>query len=336
MGCYAAIPALGAVGDYVVARGRPAVLLCLELTSLHLQPPSAEHEQFVVHALFSDAAAAVAVLPGTGGGLELVDVAALTDSATADHMTWEITGRSAAAGRYRSAQHFTDEVLRPFGARFAAETPFRPVDVRSVLADGDTVVVVWDGEGTTTAGTTYRNTYAWFLTLREGRVVDGTAFYDSLAIDELWERVSPDGAGSSSAQGEHETDDGERQRHRRHDQALGPAARDRVQGHAEDEVAGEDPDADVGHTVRQQGDDAGGLEHQQREQGVEDDRHRAADPQPRGQDDVLPAPREPAQRCAADQRRLEDGEGGEQDDPDGSGHDHGGTLAAGWTTEGSR
>jgi len=37
------------------------------------------------------------------------------------------------------------------------------------------VVVPWDGAGTTTTGTTYRNTYAWFMTLREGKVVDGTA-----------------------------------------------------------------------------------------------------------------------------------------------------------------
>ncbi len=117
----------------------------------------------------------------------------------AEDMTWEITGRSAAAGRYRSARHFTEEVLRPFGARFHPETPFRPVDVRTVLADGHTVVVVRDGEGTTRAGTSYRNTYAWFLTLRNGPVVDGTAFYDSLAFDELWEAVPPDGADRPQA-----------------------------------------------------------------------------------------------------------------------------------------
>jgi predicted naringenin-chalcone synthase len=93
MGCYAAIPALRAVGDYVIAHSRPAVLLCLELTSLHLQPASADHQQFVVHALFSDAAAAVVVLPDGGPGLELVDVAAVTDHATADHMTWDVTDR---------------------------------------------------------------------------------------------------------------------------------------------------------------------------------------------------------------------------------------------------
>jgi predicted naringenin-chalcone synthase len=90
MGCYAALPALGAAADFVVARGRPAVVLCLELTSLHVQPPSAEIDQVVSHALFSDAAAAV-VLEPAGAGLKVVDVTARTDAATADHMTWDIT-----------------------------------------------------------------------------------------------------------------------------------------------------------------------------------------------------------------------------------------------------
>jgi predicted naringenin-chalcone synthase len=100
MGCYAALPGLGAVGDFTVARSRPSVLLCLELPSLHAQPgtttPVGERaseddvQQMVAHALFSDAAAAVVIEPG-GPGVELVDVMALTDSATSDHMTWDIT-----------------------------------------------------------------------------------------------------------------------------------------------------------------------------------------------------------------------------------------------------
>lgn len=94
MGCYGALPGLGAVGDHVVARGRPAVLLCVELASLHIQPPTDDLEQVVAHSLFSDAAAAVVVEPGsstTGGGLEVVDVAARTDISTADLMTWDVT-----------------------------------------------------------------------------------------------------------------------------------------------------------------------------------------------------------------------------------------------------
>lgn len=38
MGCYAALPGLGAVSDNVVARGRPALLVCVEVASLHVQP----------------------------------------------------------------------------------------------------------------------------------------------------------------------------------------------------------------------------------------------------------------------------------------------------------
>jgi predicted naringenin-chalcone synthase len=90
MGCYAALPGLGVVADFVQARGRPAVLLCLELTSLHVQPPSADTGQIVAHSLFSDAAAAVVVLPG-GPGYEVLDVESVTDAATADHMTWDVT-----------------------------------------------------------------------------------------------------------------------------------------------------------------------------------------------------------------------------------------------------
>ena len=41
MGCYAAVPGLSTVTDYVVSHRRPAVLLCCELTSLHVQPPIA-------------------------------------------------------------------------------------------------------------------------------------------------------------------------------------------------------------------------------------------------------------------------------------------------------
>ncbi|MEE1930572.1 type III polyketide synthase [Streptomyces sp. TRM 70351] len=98
MGCYAALPALRSVADYVVARGQTAVLLCLELTSLHVQPPTNEAQQVVSHALFGDAATALVLQPGPAPApaaprpaLELVDVTALTDPTTGDHMTWDVT-----------------------------------------------------------------------------------------------------------------------------------------------------------------------------------------------------------------------------------------------------
>ena len=111
----------------------------------------------------------------------------------ADDMTWEITGRSAVSKKFASTQELIDEVLGPFGARFSSDDPFRPVSIRGIYDDeaNSTVVVLWDGKGTTTAGATYRNTYAWIMTLSGGKVVDGTAFYDSIAFNELWESVKP-------------------------------------------------------------------------------------------------------------------------------------------------
>ncbi|GAB3202715.1 hypothetical protein GCM10027261_41930 [Geodermatophilus arenarius] len=91
MGCYAALPGLAAVGDFVAARSRPAVLLCCELTSLHVQPAQRDLDQVVAHALFSDAAAAVVVEPGAARGRRLAGVVARTDPSTADHMTWDVT-----------------------------------------------------------------------------------------------------------------------------------------------------------------------------------------------------------------------------------------------------
>jgi alkylresorcinol/alkylpyrone synthase len=91
MGCYAAIPGLAAVSDFVTARARPAVLLCCELTSLHLQPAQRDLDQVVAHALFSDAAAAVVLEPGAFRGRRLAGIVARTDASTADHMTWDVT-----------------------------------------------------------------------------------------------------------------------------------------------------------------------------------------------------------------------------------------------------
>ena len=111
----------------------------------------------------------------------------------APDMQWEIVGRSAVAKKYNGTRQFVDQVLHPFGARFDPRAPFRPTTIRAIYADDDqhTVAVIWDGEGITTAGSIYRNTYAWFMTLDAGRVTNGTAFYDSIAFNKLWQTAPP-------------------------------------------------------------------------------------------------------------------------------------------------
>lgn len=123
MGCYAAIPGLRAAADYVQSHARPAVLLCLELTSLHVQPPSADVQQMVSHALFSDAAAAAvlrphatasAADPAGGPGLRVREVASVTDVSSADYMTWDVTDLGFRMGLSPRVPDVLGEHLAPF------------------------------------------------------------------------------------------------------------------------------------------------------------------------------------------------------------------------------
>src|SRR3954451_14859516 len=71
----------------------------------------------------------------------------ITDLFATD-MVWRTAGRPVVSREYGSRQEFVDEVLASFGARFSSSSdPFRPVTIRSLHADGDTVIVRWDGRG---------------------------------------------------------------------------------------------------------------------------------------------------------------------------------------------
>ena len=93
VGCHAALPTLDVVRHYVSSEQRPALVLCLELPSLHIQEASLALEDVVVHSLFSDAACAAVVHPGAPGssGLSILDAVSVTDAAWSDEMTWTVT-----------------------------------------------------------------------------------------------------------------------------------------------------------------------------------------------------------------------------------------------------
>ena len=101
---------------------------------------------------------------------------------------WTIVGSSAASGTYHSRRDFMDQVIIPFNARLS--TPLVPT-VRAIYADGDTVIVLWDGAATARDGKSYENTYSWYLKMRDGKIISAIALYDSIAFDDLWKRVKP-------------------------------------------------------------------------------------------------------------------------------------------------
>ncbi|MBA4751035.1 MAG: nuclear transport factor 2 family protein [Sphingopyxis sp.] len=115
---------------------------------------------------------------GTGGPYDLL----------ADEAVWTISGNSLASKTYPSKEAFMSEVIRPFNARMSARLI---PSVHKIYADGDTVIAHFDAKGTARDGQPYVNTYAWILTLKNGRIVRTVAFFDAKAFDDFWTRVTP-------------------------------------------------------------------------------------------------------------------------------------------------
>lgn len=106
----------------------------------------------------------------------------------ADDASWTITGNSAGAKTYPTRTAFIDEVIRPFNARMRSRLIPR---IRRLYAENDTVIAFFDAAGTARDGQPYTNTYVWILEMSGGKIVRAYAFFDSIAFDDLWRRVSP-------------------------------------------------------------------------------------------------------------------------------------------------
>ena len=114
---------------------------------------------------------------GTGSPYQLLD----------DNVSWTIVGENLASKEYKSRKAFIDEVITPFNQRMSKG--LIPT-IRDIYADGDTVIVFFDAEGTARDGKPYVNTYSWFLRFRGEKVVRATAFFDSIRFNDLWTRVA--------------------------------------------------------------------------------------------------------------------------------------------------
>lgn len=102
--------------------------------------------------------------------------------------TFEVTGDSMIAGIYTSKRDLNARLFGPFNARLVSG--LKPT-IRNVYADGDTVVAFYDGSATANDGQPYHNTYTWFMHMRDGQIVRVEAFLDSIALNDLWQRVAP-------------------------------------------------------------------------------------------------------------------------------------------------
>jgi uncharacterized protein len=102
---------------------------------------------------------------------------------------WTVVGNSPVSRTFRSKQEFLDVVIAPFNARLSS--PLVP-SVRAIYVDGDMVIVFWDGAATARDGKPYRNTYTWYLQMRDGLIVNAVAFFDTVEFNNFWTRIGPE------------------------------------------------------------------------------------------------------------------------------------------------
>ena len=111
-------------------------------------------------------------------------------SLLSDDIKWTILGNSLIAGTTVGKNELNAKINIPFGARFAQSTEkFRPVEIKGIYGDGDMAIVQFVGRGIANDGKPYVNNYAWFLKMKDGVVIEGTAFFDAVRFNDLWTRV---------------------------------------------------------------------------------------------------------------------------------------------------
>ena len=115
---------------------------------------------------------------GNGGPFDLL----------ADDASWTIEGGSVAAKTYHGRETFLREVIGPFNARMSVG--LKPA-IREICADGDIVVIFFDGKATARDGKPYANTYFWLFEMHYGKVTRASAMFDSVELNDFWTRVSP-------------------------------------------------------------------------------------------------------------------------------------------------
>jgi hypothetical protein len=101
----------------------------------------------------------------------------------AEDVRWTVIGTCPVSRTYPSRQAFLEGAAKPLSAKLAG--PIQPT-VLNVLAEGDNVVIQWEGRSTTKAGKPYNNSYCWVMRMENGKVKEGTAYIDTELVSELW------------------------------------------------------------------------------------------------------------------------------------------------------
>ena len=106
----------------------------------------------------------------------------------AEDAKWKVAGSGPGviSGTYNSKKEYMDKVVNPISAKLSERLSPK---LLNILAEGDDVVVFWQGKSTALDGKPYSNSYAWRLTIKNDQIINVTSFLDTYALHELMERV---------------------------------------------------------------------------------------------------------------------------------------------------
>ena len=151
-----------------------------------------------VTALFISATPFVAVASSTTQSEEASNTALIAESfekwvkgdgsmfdLLTDNARWTVAGFSPVSDVYESKHALVEQAVKPIHAQLSGSiTP----TVRHILAQGEYVVVIWDGKAVAKDGSAYDNTYAWHLKMADGKVTEVLAFLDTWNLTKLMEK----------------------------------------------------------------------------------------------------------------------------------------------------
>jgi ketosteroid isomerase-like protein len=102
------------------------------------------------------------------------------------NIKWTISGHSTFSKIYNNKEVFIAEVIKPLNERLSVK--IKP-SIRNIYAEKDTVVVLWDGVAVAKDGKPYINSYAWFLKMKNGKIVEAVAFFDTADLEDIFNRI---------------------------------------------------------------------------------------------------------------------------------------------------
>lgn len=110
----------------------------------------------------------------------------------ADSVKWTIENYSERPDGYISeprVYHSKKELMKAnMKSLYSRFTGIIKPEVKGVYADGDMVVVYWQGTTQTTEKLPFSNTYVWIMRMKNGKVTELTAFLDMNVMNKLMKK----------------------------------------------------------------------------------------------------------------------------------------------------